>query len=80
MRFGQAGHDDEDHQEHIVVSQQWYDTLTEYPFFSSKFFILLCNHVAIEQRGRTLNLLKEGTKVLKAKRQRKQHPVMLPDI
>ena len=62
-----------------MVTQQWYDTLTEHPFFSSKFIILLCNCATIEQRGKTITLLKEGSKVLKAKRQRKQHPVMLPD-
>ena len=37
------------------------------------------NQATIEQRGRTITLLKEGTKVLKAKRLRKKHPVMLPD-
>ena len=48
VRFGQAGHDDEDHQEHIVVTQQWYATLTEHPFFSSKSILSFSNHDIIE--------------------------------
>ena len=58
-----------------MLDEDWYKELIKYPYFSSKKYLYDIYDCNIEKPGKAIFLMKQRSKLIRAKRKDKKHPV-----
>ena len=61
--------------DYIMIDEDWYKELIKFPYFSSNKYLACFKYFHLEKPGKAIFLMKQRTKLIKAKRKENKHPV-----
>lgn len=67
---------EEEKAEVIEIAPEWMEELAAFPFKSSKFYLKFLSNIILGKGGRTMALLKRGSKKRNTEKKRKEVPII----